>query len=180
MDVVKSNRIVFKDLLGKYSYKVLMTNPDVNIKSDIATEIISLYREIESVNLRQLSHTDWDGLDFRDKQKIQLQIQFDAVKQRQMFIDIIGQPAEFISDVLVKALQDDVNKDTLWRLFGDVIYNNIQRNLAGTKICKNCGKRFNYDSDMDRNIYCDNCKRIKHAQKIKKLRENNSISCIKK
>ena len=163
MDVVKSNRIVFKDLLGKYSYKVLMTNPDVNIKSDIATEIISLYREIESVNLRQLSHTDWDGLDFRDKQKIQLQIQFDAVKQRQLFINIIGKPAEFIVDVLVKALQDDVNKDTLWRLFGDVIYENIQRNLAGTKICIKCGKRFK--STNNKSKYCETCaKTVKTEQ----------------
>lgn len=163
MDVVKSNRIVFKDLLGKYSYKVLMTNSDVNIKSDIATEIISLYREIESVNLRRLSHTDWDGLDFRDKQKIQLQIQFDAVKQRQLFIDIIGKPAEFIVDVLVKALQDDVNKDTLWRLFGDVIYENIQRNLAGTKICIKCGKRFK--STNNKSKYCETCaKTVKSEQ----------------
>lgn len=145
-NVVKSNRIVFKDLLGKYSYKILMNNPQIDIKTEKAQEVINLYKEIDNVNLRRLSHTDWDNVDFWEQKKLYLQIQFDSNKQRELFAEIIGMPEEYISDVLVKALQDDVNKDTLWRLFGEIIYRNLEKNLSGTKICKKCGNRFHYDT----------------------------------
>lgn len=173
-NVVKSNRIVFKDLLGKYSYKILMSNPYIDIKSEKAQEIINLYREIENVNLRRLSHTDWDNIDFWEQKKIYLQIQFDSNKQRKLFTDLIGMPEEYISDVLVKALQDDVNKDTLWRLFGEIIYHNIEINLNGTKICKKCGNRFQYDpSSIGKpNSLCANCRSQNQLEKYKKYNQN--------
>jgi SPBc2 prophage-derived uncharacterized protein yonO len=173
-NVVKSNRIVFKDLLGKYSYKVLMSNPYIDIKSEKAQEIINLYREIENVNLRKLSHTDWDNIDFWEQKKIYLQIQFDSNKQRKLFTDLIGMPEEYISDVLVKALQDDVNKDTLWRLFGEIIYHNIEINLNGTKICKKCGNRFQYDpSSIGKpNSLCANCRSQNQLKKYRKYNQN--------
>lgn len=173
-NVVKSNRIVFKDLLGKYSYKILMSNPYIDIKSEKAQEIINLYREIENVNLRRLSHTDWDNIDFWEQKKIYLQIQFDSNKQRKLFTDLIGMPEEYISDVLVKALQDDVNKDTLWRLFGEIIYHNIEINLNGTKICKKCGNRFQYDpSSIGKpNSLCANCRNQNQLEKYKKYNQN--------
>ena len=43
-NVVQSKRIIFKDLLGKYSYKILMNNPDVDKSSEKANEIIELYK----------------------------------------------------------------------------------------------------------------------------------------
>lgn len=173
-NVVKSNRIVFKDLLGKYSYKILMSNPYIDIKSEKAQEIINLYREIENVNLRRLSHTDWDNIDFWEQKKIYLQIQFDSNKQRKLFTDLIDMPEEYISDVLVKALQDDVNKDTLWRLFGEIIYHNIEINLNGTKICKKCGNRFQYDpSSIGKpNSLCANCRSQNQLEKYKKYNQN--------
>lgn len=173
-NVVKSNRIVFKDLLGKYSYKILMSNPYIDIKSEKAQEIINLYREIENVNLRRLSHTDWNNIDFWEQKKIYLQIQFDSNKQRKLFTDLIGMPEEYISDVLVKALQDDVNKDTLWRLFGEIIYHNIEINLNGTKICKKCGNRFQYDpSSIGKpNSLCANCRNQNQLEKYKKYNQN--------
>ena len=175
-DVVKSNRIVFKNLLGKYSYKVLMNNPNTDIKTEKAQEIISLYRDIEETNLRKISHIEWDSLDFREKKKIQLQVQFDSNKQRDLFKKLIGESKEYITDVLVKALQDDVNKDTLWRLFGDIIYSNIKRNLEGTKICKCCGNRFEYDSELDRNIYCEKCREEKNKLKKRKWKNRRNIA----
>ena len=171
-DIVKSNRIVFKDFLGQYSYKKLMSKSSVNIKTEKAERIISLYRELESVNLRKLSHIDWDMLDFKEKQKIQLQIQFDTTKQRSLFVQIIEESPEFITDVLVKALQNDVNKGTLWRLFGDVIYKNLQKNLADTKICEKCGKRFEISNPNDHSAkYCSNCK--KEIERDKKRKQRN-------
>lgn len=174
-NVVKSNRIVFKDLLGKYSYKMLMTNPDVDCKTDKANEILELYRELESTNLRKLSHVDFSILDIDEKKRALLQIEFDTNKQRKMFVDIVGESKEYITDVLVKLLQDDVNKDTLWRLFGEVIYDNLERNLRGTKICKKCGCRFHTESKKMNEKYCKDCsKQVKNEQN-KRYRTGNIV-----
>lgn len=171
-NVVKSNRIVFKDLLGKYSYKMLMTNPDVNCKTDKANEILELYRELENTNLRKLSHVDFSVLDIDEKKRALLQLEFDTNKQRKMFMDIIGESKEHITDVLVKLLQDDVNKDTLWRLFGEVIYHNLEKNLKGTRICCKCQKRFSVSNENDYSSkYCDECKAIISREKDKKKKQ---------
>lgn len=167
-NVVKSNRIVFKNLLGKYSYKILMNNPDVDCKSEKAEEILKLYRELETTNLRRLSHIDFSVLDFDEKKKVSLQLEFDNNKQRKLFVEMIGENKEYITDVLIKLLQDDVNKDTLWRLFGDVIYNNIERNLENTKICQCCNQRFVYVSKQGKPpMYCDNCSVKQELEKTK-------------
>ena len=175
-NVVKSNRIVFKNLLGKYSYKVLMNDPTIDIKTEKAQEIIQLYRDIENTNLRKISHMEWDKLDFREKKKIQLQIQYDSIKQQEMFKEIVCESRMYITDVLVKALQDDVNKDTLWRLFGDIIYRNIENNLSGTKLCQRCGERFEITSNNDRSSkYCESCKKeiLKEKDRLKKKSKRN-------
>lgn len=168
-NVVKSNRIVFKDLLGKYSYKMLMSNPDVDCKTDKSNEILELYRELENANLRKLSHVDFSILDIDEKKRAMLQIEFDTNKQRDIFLDIVGESKEYIADVLVKLLQDDVNKDTLWRLFGDVIYSNLEHNLKGTKICCKCNTRF--EATNNRAKFCDKCSKeeIKKRDRIRKL-----------
>jgi DNA-directed RNA polymerase subunit RPC12/RpoP len=85
-----------------------------------------------------------------------------------MFIVLVGESENYITDILVKSLRDDVRKDTLWRLFGDIIYGNITRNLDGTKICSKCGERFNISSNADRNIYCEKCKRENELKKKRK------------
>lgn len=169
-NVVKSNRIVFKDLLGKYSYKMLMSNPDIDCKTDKADEILELYRELESTNLRKLSHVDFSILDIDEKKRALLQIEFDTNKQRKMFVDIIGESKEYITDVLVKLLQDDVNKDTLWRLFGEVIYSNLERNLKGTKICCKCNTRFTINNNKMK--YCESCAKKEKNEKNKQYYRN--------
>ena len=168
-NVVKSNRIVFKDLLGKYSYKMLMTNSDVDCKTDKANKILELYRELENTNLRKLSHVDFSSLDIDEKKRALLQLEFDTYKQRNMFVDIVGESKEYITDVLVKLLQDDVNKDTLWRLFGEVIYSNLERNLKSTKICCKCNTRFN--ATNNRAKFCEECSKdeIKKRDRLRKL-----------
>ncbi|WP_367567016.1 hypothetical protein [Lacrimispora sp.] len=156
-DIAKTNRIVFKDLLGKYSYKVLMKNPDINVCSELADKIIQLYRDVDTINIRKLSHMDFSVLGKDDKNRALLQIELDSGKQRKMFESIIGEPATVIVDVLIRELQNEINKDTLWRLFGDVIYSNIEANVNGTKICVKCRDRFLVTNNRAK--YCENCYR---------------------
>jgi hypothetical protein len=180
-NVVKSNRIVFKDLLGKYSYKVLMTNSEVDKNTDKAKQIVDLYNSINEANIRKLSYINLDGLDIDEKNKVKLQLEFDCAKQRDMFTNYIGESEEYITDVLVKSLQNDINKDTLWRLFGDVIHNNIKRNLEGTKICEVCGERYDIVSNKDtKSSMCQLCRNKTRREYLRiakqRSRINNKIS----
>ena len=169
--VVKSNRIVFKDLLGTYSYKMLTSNPEniIDTSDDKAVKIINLYNDLNNVNIRKLSHLDVNSMEVDEKKKTQLNLEFDSNKQRDLFLEIINEPVKYITDVLVKGLQNDINKDTMWRLFGDVIYDNLERNLKGTKICKKCNKRFRYDKINTRKIpiCCKNCAKEINKEKTK-------------
>lgn len=144
-NIIKPTRITFKNLLGKYTYKTLMTNPNVDIDTNEAKEIVELYRTIDEAKIRELSYIDLSMLDIRDRSKVDIQLEFNARRQCKKFVDYIGKPKEYIVDVLVKSLRNDINKDTLWKLFGDIIYSNIERNLENTKICTKCGFRFNMD-----------------------------------
>lgn len=181
-DVVKSNRIVFKDLLGKYSYKTLMSNPDVDTKNEKAMEILSLYKELEKANLRKLSHIDFSTLAIDEKKRALFQMELDTRKQRSIFSDITGESMEYITDVLVKLLHNERNKDTLWRLFGEVICQNIKKNLKGTKICSVCKKRYEVKEKDFSSIYCKECKaqiEKEHIrQRVKKHRKNKQVYII--
>lgn len=119
-----------------------MKNPDINVCSELADKIIQLYRDVDTINIRKLSHMDFSVLGKDDKNRALLQIELDSGKQRKMFESIIGEPATVIVDVLIRELQNEINKDTLWRLFGDVIYSNIEANVNGTKICVSVGIGF--------------------------------------
>lgn len=165
-NVVKSNRIVFKNLLGKYSYKMLMSNSEIDRNTEKAKQIVDLYNSINEANIRKLSYINLDSLDIDEKNKVKLQLEFDSTKQRDRFVEYNGESAEYITDVLVKSLQNDINKDTLWRLFGDIIHNNIKRNLVGTKICEVCGERYIIENDKDfSSKYCSDCRKEKDREK---------------
>jgi hypothetical protein len=132
-----------------------MTSPNVDVDTDEAKEIIDLYRTIDETKIRELSYMDLSMLDIRDRSKVDMQLEFNARRQCKKFVDYIDKPKEYIVDILVKALRTDINKDTLWRLFGDVIYDNIERNLEDTRICIKCGVRFTMDYHNQQ--LCDAC-----------------------
>lgn len=164
-DIIPNNRIVFKDLLGKYSYKNLMSE-DVDINTDKAKEIVELYKEIDTANIRKIVKMDMDSLDVREKQKYNIMLEFDSEKQRKLFIERINESEDYIVNVLIKSLQNEANKDTLWRLFGETIYDNLKKNIGNTKICEVCGERFKYNENC-KNLpkYCESCaKKIKNEQ----------------
>ena len=96
----------------------------------------------------------------------------DALVQREQFSEMLGYTKEFICDVLIKLLQGDANKDTLWKLFGDVIYKNLESRLEGTKRCSVCGERFSLKSKYDGSSkYCSNCLEIKKLEKYSKYNQ---------
>lgn len=176
-NVVKSNKIIFKDLLGKYSYKVLMSE-DIDINTKDAEKIVQLYKQVDESNQRLLSGVDISNMDFDEKRLFYLLTEYNSEKQLQMFIDELGFSVEYITNVLVKSLKGEATKDTLWKLFGEQIYKNIQSNIQGTKICEVCGERFEYIQKVGKpRLYCDNCaydlELEKTKKRMKKYREIN-------
>ena len=115
-----------------------------------------------------------------EKKRALFQMELDTRKQRSMFSDITGESMEYITDVLVKLLHNERNKDTLWRLFGEVICQNIKKNLKGTKICSKCKKRYEVKEKDFSSIYCKECKaqiEKEHIrQRVKKHRKNKQVS----
>jgi Zn finger protein HypA/HybF involved in hydrogenase expression len=56
----------------------------------------------------------------------------------------INNDEKYVTDVLVRYLFDEVNSsrmETLWKCFGETIYENVRRNIKGTIQCEDCGKR---------------------------------------
>lgn len=168
--IVKSNKIVFKDFLGKYSYKNLINQnyENYNIDEDSIQNIINLYRDIDMSNQRRLGYIDINSLDCDEREKFNIQIEYNSLKQRNMFVDFVKEDINIIVNVLVKELKNEPNKDTLWKLFGDIIYENINNNLKNTKICECCKERFEVEGVNDRNIYCENCRRENELEKKRK------------
>lgn len=172
-DVVQAKRIKYSSFPGKYNVKMLMNDPKVDIKSEKAQSILKFYRDIEERNMRKLSKFNVEAMEQDEKRQYYALISLNSKRQRNEFCKIFDCDKEYITDVLLKCLKNDINKDLLWRLFGDVIYHNIEKNLGSeTRVCDCCKDRFTPNSPTQR--YCDKCKSIpsKHTP------EDKIIQCI--
>lgn len=166
-DLILKNKIVFKDLLGKYTYKNLITE-DVDTTSEKANEIISLYNLVDENNSDKKIANTVSELEDESKSEM-LQEKLDIEKKRKMFITNVGCDEDYIVNVLVKYLKNETRKDTLWKLFGYKIYENICDNLEGTKQCEVCGKRFKCNSNSQK--MCERCAYEKQLELAKKYKE---------
>lgn len=166
-NIVKNNRITFKDMSAKYSYKELTTKKyNIDLDADINKKIIELYDYIETQNRNIASKLDTTTMEYDEKKKHYILTEYNRVKQLERFKEYINMPIDYISDVLVVYLHKKSNKDTLWKLFGEQIYKNLSTNVGTTKLCKNCGKRFEYNTNCKQlPKYCSSCaKEIKNEQ----------------
>lgn len=177
--IVKNNRITFKDMSAKYNYKELTTKQyNIDLEDDTNKKIIELYDYIETQNRNIASKLDTDTMEYDEKKKHYILIEYNRLKQLEKFKKYIDMPIGYISDVLVTYLHKKSNKDTLWKLFGEQIYNNLLTNIGNTKLCENCGKRFEYEQKQGKpQIYCPRCAEQKTLEKYakynKKRGENN-------
>ena len=73
---------------------------------------------------------------------------------RDKILEETGEELNFIVNTLVMYLytvQQNSNKKMLWSSFGDVIVENLKKNVKG-KICPICGKRF--EPNNNRQLTC--------------------------
>src|SRR5690606_37789306 len=71
----------------------------------------------------------------------------------------ISPDVNYIVDVLTYFLysKGNKNKETLWDCFGEVIYENIEKNLGKSIQCETCTNRF--EQKTSKEIYCEKCKK---------------------
>ena len=176
-DLIPDKRITFKDVLGAYSYKNLMSD-DVDIHSDLAISILGLYRDIHTS--KKIRYKDIDVSEMLEDNK-KARAKFELLKKRiKQEMNTVCKDDKYIVNVLVKSLQNDISKNTLWEVYGDIILDNLNKNIKlNTKLCDVCGGRFEYNVNCKTPPkYCDECaKKIKNEQirlMMQEKRKNNN------
>ena len=176
-DLVPDNRIHFKDLPAEYDYSKLMSY-DVDTKTEEAKRILEMYKFVNSNSSNRKASSVMSSCNDERKKEV-LQNRLDMVKLKQSFIKNTFNDEEYIANVLVKGLRNEIEKDLLWAMFGERIYGNICSNIpSNTKLCEVCGERFEFEHKVGKpEIYCSKCKKAieleKTRNRVKKYRENN-------
>lgn len=164
--MIPNKRLLFKvHNLQKFDYKMLMSNPNTEIRQDI----VDVYDEVSNYHCFKggLSET------YSNTQYITQQI---LDKMLSVEPDIV-----VLSDVLVKYLYGKLStrrKNVLWYCFGDIITQNIKSNLTKkygekSKPCIICGERI--EITTSNNMMCEKCsyeKQLEMNRKYKKKIKN--------
>ena len=142
------------DNIGKFDYKVLMCNPDTDFKQDIADK----FKDVTSnLNFNNVS----------DEKMYSYLATYENAKNEILSLNYT--PDEIVDSVIVDlfANRKTPMKKAFWTLFGDIVYQNICKNIDDSFVqCERCHKRF-YRKRKDQ-IYCDKCIGY-HKQNIKKV-----------
>lgn len=133
-DKIQSYKFDFKKKqLGKFDYKKLMHNPDVQI-DDNARDVIKQYLDV----VKRIGDYNIGISDERNRY-------VETIKGIRRDLSSYGDDV-YITDVLVHHLfgvKKSIHKAVLWEAYGDVIYQNLLDNHAGDqRMCPRCGARF--------------------------------------
>lgn len=137
--------------VGRFDYKMLMSDPDYEIDA-WGIEVISVFTELSrNVN----------GYIFVDDERSNYTYLFQEIKKTilEQFPD-----EEKVCDALVSYLFDvkkNKRKVVFWECFGERVVKNLKASLFGTTVCRECGSRFTRHSAFDE--VCDDCDdRLRH------------------
>ena len=145
---ILDQKIRFSKSISKFDYRMLMNlDCDFCVSSD--SPVVKAYDE---VNLRQKEFLTED-------ENIKGQNLYAFKKIREYIINKSNKDIDYIVNTLVAFLytaRKTSSKKRLWDCFGDVILENLKKNLEGKgKVCQICGRRFkpkritqNYCSDI--------------------------------
>ena len=128
-------KIKFSKSISKFDYRMLM-NLDCDFSISPESQVVKSY---DYWNARQNLFNEEDA-----NQKDQDLYKYKQIKQK--IIEESQKDLDYIVNTLVAVLytvRKASAKKTLWACFGDIILENLKRNLEGKgKICQVCGKRF--------------------------------------
>lgn len=161
-DIIPNLRINFKSIgLNKFDYKMLMSNNDVDISTDEAAKIIEQYDKLDLKKYFIINNTE-------NNDKItNIYYLYKDIREN---IFNINDNEKYVIDVLIKYLYKDKKsnyKTTLWSSFGDIIVDNIKKNInkklnQGYIQCRNCRKLLTPTNN--RHKYCKTCWKEKERE----------------
>lgn len=128
-------KIKFSKSISKFDYRMLM-NLDCDFSISPDSPVVKAY---DYWNARQNLFNEED-----ENKKDQDLYKYKQIRKK--IIEDCDKDLDYIVNTLVAVLYTTRNssgKKTLWACFGDVILENLKKNLEGKgKICQICGRRF--------------------------------------
>ncbi|WP_139692517.1 hypothetical protein [Sporolactobacillus terrae] len=164
--------IAFKDSVPMYNYRKMISK-NRRWNDLVAEEIRKKYNEANSKKLKSMpkdgeNHT---AKYFCEKLKNEL---IEIVKNdKKSFLD--EDVIKYTCDILIKYLYDDKkskSKDTLWKMFGDQIVENIIYYQKTHMKCHRCGDEIEKKKNRK---YCDDCNKLVTAENKKKSRRKKQL-----
>lgn len=150
-NIIVDKPIRFKNIAGEVDYRNLMNNK----KAKMSESIVERFIELNKSKHRWLSEHDTSG-DFH----------FNEMVRKEM-LELSKRP-KYIADVLVSFFYSNNSryKDGLWDVYGELLYENLEKNLEGTIQCEECPERFKVKTDNVK--YCEKCAKQKILESKRK------------
>ncbi|WP_107838607.1 hypothetical protein [Metasolibacillus meyeri] len=136
---IPNKPIRFKNTVGEFDYKKLMHNNKIEINH----ELIKVFEDINKTKHKLMSKDEMGDVGFI------IYLKEELLK--------IESDLHVLTDHLVKYfyVRNSRFKETIWSLVGEIIYENLTRNLKGTAQCNNCPTRFEAKGNE---LLCPTCK----------------------
>lgn len=150
-------KIKFSKTISKFDYRMLM-NLDCDFSISPESSVVKAY---DYWNARQNLFNEEDS-----NQKDQDLFKYKQIREK--IINETQKDLDYIVNTLIAVLYTTRKasaKKTLWACFGDVILENLKKNINGKgKICQICGKRFE-PKRMTQNYCSEDCYGIAKRQR---------------
>lgn len=193
--LVQNPRINLRKIgLGEIDYKLLMKNPDIDVKVSTTGNGRIIKEETDPIIV---AYCDFDKKYYLSIDSVlcsgrvsKSEAYMRAISKKQRIIKEIrealsqfGRSEDDIVDILVKYLygtKKSFNKTALWLCYGDIIYDNLSSKIKlGKKAiqCVDCGKWFEVNIKDTESCRCSEC-RDEYKKILKK--EQNRRAYIKK
>jgi hypothetical protein len=159
--IILNKRINFVKVAGKFDRKVLMNNPRVHLDEDIIEKYNYLDRYKKVAKRKN---------EFKSNDELYI---YKIIKNELL---TINDSPKYVTDTLIDYLYGEKRsrfKTTLWESFGQVILNNIKKNVLNTINCVDCGCEFN--NPKQRQIYCDSCQQIRDKENARLRKQKQRL-----
>ncbi|MDP9675192.1 hypothetical protein J2W97_001175 [Paenibacillus jamilae] len=165
--IIPNPRISFSNIgSGEFNYNLLLSDPEKPVLLD--ENIIEAYKRLDKNKKFMFSN---DG---NTKSNDEL---YHYTSIRESIFSSSKKSSNEIVDVLIEYLYNNKKsnfKTTLWSSFGDIILDNLLRNLNKLGTCDRCKAK--YTITKQRQIYCGDCFKIVRKEKEReKKRKQRSI-----
>ena len=165
--IIPSVKINFKATnLGKFDYRMLMKNKNVELNQ----EIINEYTKLDLRHHFMVNKTD-------EGETSNIVYLYNEIRNKLLELN---KDTYYVTDVLVKYLYNHKKsnyKTTLWECFGDVVIENLKNNVEkkigdDTILCEICGERIEVEGKAYSKKYCNECfQKQRRIYKTEKQRE---------